>query len=91
MADNSGYQTRSRALRDTFTGLFGSPQRVDAELPAQHAPLADPAKDMSDNLIPTKDRADGAHEDESDGPPAQHRDPCERSHHRQGHHDWIPR
>ena len=45
---------------------------MDAELPAQHAPLADPAKDMSDNLMPTETRADGAHEDESDGPPAQH-------------------
>ena len=72
MADNEGYQTRSRALRTSLSGLFGSTQRVDVEPPAQHAPLADPAQDMSDNLKPIALREDVTHNDKSDGPPAQH-------------------
>ena len=73
MSDNEGYNTRFRAQ----LGALDTPrpaQRVEAELPAQPAPLADPVKDMSADLNILLSAAELEAVNGSTGqPPAQHR------------------
>ena len=79
MSDNEGYNTRFRAQ----LGALDTPrpaQRVEAELPAQPAPLADPVKDMSADLNILLSAAGPEAVNGSTGqPPAQHREAAVRA------------
>ena len=74
MSDNDGYNTRFRAQ----LGALDTPrpaQRVEAELPAQPAPLAGPVKDMSADLNIFSAAGPEAVNGSTGQPPAQHM-PC---------------